>query len=345
MDLESVITDFESHLRKLGLSENTGALLLQVNIEGKNYIKSYGNLNKLNAPAVVLANDARTNFIDYMGREVEVSVNAASTKKLHYDTINLLKEYTPDITIQEITGTYLRQLETYMRKSRGLAVNTIARHMKVIKRYINVAIKAELITKYPFLQYSIHSEETHREALTERELEILENYRDQLAERNEVLDAFLFSCYTGLRYSDICTFTKQNICSVNRKRWVIIRMIKTNHEIRIPISTIFEGKALALTRSIPRTRGVLFNLSNNQQTNRVLKRIARITGIKKDLTFHIARHTCATLLLYRGVSITTVQKILGHKSVKTTQIYSAVTDLTLERELKKCNKKKSKHHR
>lgn len=62
--------------------------------------------------------------------------------------------------------------------------------------------------------------------------------------------------------------------------------------------------------------------------------------LAQPITFHIARHTCGTLLLYRGVSITTVQAILGHQSVKTTQIYSAVTDLTMERELKKANGKR-----
>ena len=116
-------------------------------------------------------------------------------------------------------------------------------------------------------------------------------------------------------------------------------MIKTNKEVRIPLSTIFEGKALKLTKSIARSRGLLFHMEHNQQTNRILKRIAKQVGIKK-ITFHTARHTCGTLLLYRGVSITTVQAILGHQSVKTTQIYSAVTDLTMERELKKANGKR-----
>lgn len=116
-------------------------------------------------------------------------------------------------------------------------------------------------------------------------------------------------------------------------------MIKTNKEVRIPLSTIFEGKALKLTKSITRSRGLLFHMENNQQTNRILKRIAKQVGIKK-ITFQIGRHTCGTLLLYRGVSITTVQAILGHQSVKTTQIYSAVTDLTIEKELKKANGKR-----
>lgn len=217
----------------------------------------------------------------------------------------------------------------------------IARHMKSLKRYVNVARKKGIITEYPFLNYTIRTEQVHRDALTEKELEILEKYRESLSEPNEVLNAFLFSCYTGLRYSDVRIFTKQNICTINHKRWIVLKMYKTNKEIRIPLSTIFEGKALKLTKSISRTRGILFHVGSNQQANRVLKRIAKEVGIKK-MTFHVARHTCATLLLYRGVSITTVQTVLGHQSVKTTQIYSAVTDLTIEKELKKANGKRNR---
>ena len=191
------------------------------------------------------------------------------------------------------------------------------------------------------MNYTIRTEQVHRDARTEKEREILEKYRESLSEPNEVLNAFLFSCYTGLRYSDVRIFTKQNICTINHKRWIVLKMYKTNKEIRIPLSTIFEGKALKLTKSISRTRGVLFHVGSNQQANRVLKRIAKEVGIKK-MTFHVARHTCATLLLYRGVSITTVQTVLGHQSVKTTQIYSAVTDLTIEKELKKANGKRNR---
>lgn len=72
----------------------------------------------------------------------------------------------------------------------------------------------------------------------------------------------------------------------------------------------------------------------NSYVNRLLKRIARLAGIEKRLSFHMARHTNATLLLYNGAHITTVQKLLGHKSVKTTEVYSNIMDMTLIRDLK-----------
>ena len=76
-------------------------------------------------------------------------------------------------------------------------------------------------------------------------------------------------------------FTKQNIYTINRKKWIVLKMYKTNKEIRIPLSTIFEGKALELTRSISRNRGVIFRIGSNQQANRDLKKIAKQVGIKK----------------------------------------------------------------
>lgn len=337
--IETAISNFEEELRILGLNES-GALLVQVHIGGRNYIKSSGNLNNLTAPATAVG--VRGNkLVEFMHREIELAVVKQSTKVLHYDTLNILKDFSPEIILEEVTSDFLQSLEIFMRQERNLSINTVARHMKSLKRYINVARKKGIISNYPFLNYTIKSEQVHRDALTEKELENLERYREGLETPNEVLNAFLFSCYTGLRYSDIRVFTKQNICTINRKRWIILRMVKTNKEIRIPLSTIFEGKALQLTQSIHRPRGLLFRLESNQQTNRVLRRIARSTGIRK-MTFHTARHTCATLLLYRGVSITTVQTVLGHQSVKTTQIYSAVTDLTLEKELKKGNTKKKR---
>lgn len=145
-----------------------------------------------------------------------------------------------------------------------------------------------------------------------------------------------------MRYSDIRLITKQDIYSINRKKWLILKMHKTNIEVRIPVSTIFDGKALLLSKSIPRSRGKLFLLESNQKTNRVVKSILKKIGIKRNISFHSARHTFATLLIYRGVSITTVQKLLGHKNVKTTQVYSAVTDLTVEKELKKSNTKRKR---
>lgn len=341
MDIEEVISTFESQLRELGFTDDTGALLVQISIDGRSYIKSLGDLNHLTIPGIVVDNRVGRNFINFMENEIQLANVSDSTKKLHFDTHRQLKDYKCYQDIRDINCDFLLHLEAFMRNEKELSINTIARHMKVIKRYINVARKKEIILKDPFMNYTIRSQETHRESLTEKELELIEQYRKQ-NEPDEILNAFLYSCYTGLRYSDICNITKQDIYSINRKKWLIIKMHKTNIEVRIPLSTIYDGKALELSKSIPRSRGKLFMLDSNQKTNRGVKSTLRKIGIKRNISFHCARHTFATLLIYRGVNITTVQKLLGHKSVKTTQTYSAVTDLTVEKDIKKSNMKRKR---
>lgn len=294
MDLTTAITNFEKELRNIGFSE-ADALLIQINIGGENYIKCSGNLNNLTGPQITIRGKSDS-LVEFMNKEIAIATVKESTKSLHRDTLSLLTDFSADIKLHEVTSEYLQKLEIYMREECQLSINTIARHMKTLKRYINVARKKGIITAYPFLNYTIKNEQSHRDALTEKELEKLENYRDQLKEPNETLNAFLFSCYTGLRYSDICAFTKQNIRTINRKKWIVLRMIKTNKEVRIPLSTIFEGKALKLTKSIARSRGLLFHMENNQQTNRILKRIAKQVGIKK-ITFHAASHSVFSFFL------------------------------------------------
>lgn len=340
--VESIISTFETQLRELGFSDNNGALLIQLNISGKNYIKHSGNLNNLNSTQPTQLNDNRNSqmgFIEFMEKEVNVASLADSTKVLHKNTFKLLREYSPSLKICELTTTYLYELEAYLKEKR-LAINTIARHMKVLKRYVNIALKKELLVKYPFKGYSIKSEQTKLQFLSEKELEAMEKYTPLSQEEKETIQSFLFSCYTGLRYSDVVKFTKQDIYSINRRKWIVVNMRKTKKEIRIPLSTIFEGKGLKICKEIRRSRGTLFRLGNNQKTNRILKRIIQRIGLKKKITFHSARHSCATLLLYKGVSITTVQKLLGHKSVNTTQIYAEITDQTIEKDLKKSNRRK-----
>ena len=335
MNIETILAELKLKLQSIGFTEGSSAMLLQLNIGGQNYIHSCGNLNMLNASSARLIDGHRYIFVEFMYNEI--SNASLSTKTLHRDTARLLKEYNESLAIREITTECLYDLEFFMQ-AKGFAVNTIARHMKVLKKYINLAIKKGLLYQSPFIGYTIKSQETHKEALSEKELKLFEEYVSERPADKEVLSAFLFSCYTGLRYSDICCFSKRNIQVLNNKKWIILWMKKTGNEVRIPLSTVFNGKGLAISREIKRPRGPLFKLRNNQHTNRVLKAIAQKIGIKRNITFHMARHTFATLLLYRGVSITTVQKLLGHRSVKTTQMYSAVTDLTIERELRRSNR-------
>lgn len=192
--------------------------------------------------------------------------------------------------------------------------------------------------KYPFRKYKIRYMETKRTHLTPEELhkfEMVETGRLRSLKRCK--DMFLFSCYTGLRFSDIVSIKKENFHYIDDKLWLIYSSVKTDVHVRLPLELLFEGKAIAIYERYKHHMYTLFNVSPdcNSSTNKQLARLTEMAGIKKKISFHTARHTNATLLLYNGANITTVQKLLGHKSVRTTEIYSNIMDMTIVRDLQK----------
>ena len=150
----------------------------------------------------------------------------------------------------------------------------------------------------------------------------------------KTLDAFLFCCYVGVRYSDFIRLRGVNLVKMDKETWLIYRAIKTGVEVHLPLNLLFEGKAIAILNEYAKDLEAFFCLKNNSNVNKELKRIAQMAGLEKRVSFHTARHTNATLLIYNGVNITTVQKLLGHKSVKTTQVYASVMDRTIVNDLK-----------
>lgn len=263
-----------------------------------------------------------------------------STKENLLTTITVLQEFRPGLDFKDITYTFLKEFEVYLR-DKGNSVNTIAKHLRQLRTLVNEAINQGYIhaDAYPFRQFKIKQEKGRHEFLTPDELKRLENLKVEDKRLHHVLDAFLFCCYVGLRFSDFCQLTASNFIKINGKRWLHFTSVKTGVEIRLPLHLLFEGKALAI---LDRYNIAEFaDLGSNSDVNKCLVQLAGLAGIKKHFTYHTARHTCATLLIHQGVPITTVQKLLGHTSVKTTEIYSEVLSNTIVRDLKAVRKKRN----
>ena len=278
-------------------------------------------------------------FTVFMREEIGRGNLKKSTMKNHLSTLKLLAEYKKNILFNELTFTFLCEFENYLLTQKYHR-NTIAKHMKHLKRYINLAINKDLydLQSYPFRRYKIKYQESSRSHLTPEELDILENLELPSLAQRRCLDMFLFSCYTGLRFSDITSIKKENFQWIDEKIWLIYSSVKTGVNVRLPLSLLFEGKSIPIfNRYKENVDDTLFNVSVtiNSNINKLLRRICRYATIEKHVTFHVARHTNATLLLYSGANITTVQKLLGHKSVRTTEIYSKIMDMTVIRDLEK----------
>lgn len=270
---------------------------------------------------------------------VQESDRKRSTKENLMATITVLQEFRPGLDFKDITYTFLKEFEVHL-KEKGNSVNTIAKHLRQLRTLVNEAINQGYIPSdaYPFRKYKIKQEKGRKEFLTPDELKRLENL-DVDKKLRHVLDAFLFCCYTGLRYSDFCQLTPENIIRVNGKRWLYFKSVKTDVEIRLPLHLLFEGKALAVLERYDIVTDFA-KIGPNSEANKYLAQLSALARIRKHITYHTARHTCATLLVHQGVPITTVQKLLGHTSVRTTEVYSEVLSNTIIRDLKAVKRKK-----
>ena len=270
---------------------------------------------------------------------VQESDRKRSTKENLMTTVTVLQEFRPGLDFKDITYTFLKDFEVHL-KEKGNSVNTVAKHMRQLRTLVNEAINQGYIPSdaYPFRKYKIKQAKGRKEFLTPDELKRLENL-DVDKKLRHVLDAFLFCCYTGLRYSDFCQLTPENIIRVNGKRWLHFKSVKTDVEIRLPLHLLFEGKALAVLERYDIVTDFA-KIGPNSEANKHLAQLATLARIRKHITYHTARHTCATLLVHQGVPITTVQKLLGHTSVRTTEVYSEVLSNTIIRDLKAVKRKK-----
>ena len=277
-------------------------------------------------------------FLTFFKEEIANSSLKESTRQNHLSTLELLQEFKKEVLFTDLTFEFVSSFDNYLQ-SKGYHLNTIAKHMKHLKRYINVAINKEYmdIQKYAFRKYKIKSIEGSHTHLAPEELHKFENLQltGRYTRLQKTKDAFLFCCYAGLRYSDFTSLTSANIVEFHQETWIIYKSVKTGIEVRLPLYLLFEGKGIEILQRYKDDLDSFFKLKDNSNINKELNILAGLAKIDKRVSFHTARHTNATLLLYNGANITTVQKLLGHKSVKTTQVYANIMDITLVRDLEK----------
>lgn len=279
-----------------------------------------------------------SSFISFFRQEVMNSSLKDSTKRNHLSTLMLLQEFKKNITFSDLTFELISSFE-YFLQLKGYHTNTIAKHMKHLKRHVNIAINKEYIEiqKYAFRKYKIKTIENKHTHLVPEELERLENLilSGRYVKLQKSLDAFLFCCYAGMRYSDFINLSSENFVDINQETWLIYKSVKTGTEVCLPLYLLFSGKGIAILNKYRDNLEDFFHLRDNSNVNKDLIIITRLAGLSKRISFHTARHTNATLLIYNGINITTVQKLLGHKSVKTTQVYTNVMDMTIIHDLEK----------
>ena len=268
---------------------------------------------------------------------IKRSNRKSGTKYNLKSTLKSLSSFRPGYTWDDLNYTFLRDWELWLLDS-GFAVNTVAKHLRNLRTLINEAISAGYMSADadPFRKFTIKHERVPHRFLNPEELKRMENIKvsGKLA---HIRDAFLFCCYTGLRFSDFRHLQEDYFFKIKGQPWLMIQTEKTGYDLKIPLHLVFEGKALDILARYP-TIADFTSIGCNADTNRHLATLQQLAKIKTRTTFHTARHTCATLLCHQGVPITTVQKILGHTKLTTTQLYSEVMADTIVRDLSNVRK-------
>lgn len=234
-----------------------------------------------------------------------------------------------DIEIAEIDHAFITDFEFYLRTEKSCANNSAVKYIKNFGKIIRICLANKWLTYDPFLCYDSKFVEVQRQFLDDAELLALANKEFDIERIAQVRDVFLFSCYTGLAYIDTRNLKRENIgIGLEGNKWIFTSRQKTKTASNIPLLPQAE-EIIEKYKFHPQCviKGNLLPVLSNQKMNSYLKEIADLCGIKKELTFHIARHTFATTVtLSNGVSIESVSKMLGHKSIKTTQHYAKILD-------------------
>jgi site-specific recombinase XerD len=241
-----------------------------------------------------------------------------------------------DIDIKDIDHSFVTEYEFFLRSIRKCANNTAVKYIKNFKKIIKICISNGWLDKDPFANYKSKIREVEREYLTQEEVQDIYSKEFATERLNLVKDIFVFSCFTGLAYIDVKNLTVSNISmGIDGGKWIFTHRQKTETASRIPLLPIPEELILKYVNH-PQciNEDKLLPVLSNQKMNSYLKEIADVCGIKKDLTFHIARHTFATTVtLTNGVPIESVSKMLGHKSIKTTQHYAKILDKKISEDM------------
>jgi len=234
-----------------------------------------------------------------------------------------------DLFIIEVDLKFINRFHHFLKTKKIGNQNTITKYVVNFKKIMRIAFANNWVKKDPFYHWKANWKKVERDVLTDAELRTIMEKELPLKRSEQVRDIFVFCCFTGLAYVDVHKLSKNHIVlGMDGNRWIKINRSKTDSRSTIPLlPAAQEILSKYVDHKQKSMNGSLLPVISNQKTNAFLKEIAILCNIEKNLTFHLARHTFATTVtLANGIPIESISKMLGHQSLKTTQIYAKVID-------------------
>ncbi len=275
---------------------------------------------------------AEKKFIDFVEDLIESRTDILpSTKRNHRKVIKAVEEFGEIVYFSDLTRANIIAFDDFIKK-RNVKQTTVFSYHKELKAYINEAIRRELIDRNPYDSIKIkRGESEDGRFLSLEEINAIKDAMLPTESLNRVRDLFLLQCYTGMAYSDIMAFDFQNVEYRDGQFVLSEKRQKTG----VPFVVVLVPDAMEIiekyNRKLPKISNVQYNLR--------LKLIADAAGIDKPIASHWGRRTCGMYLLNKGFSMEIVAKVLGHKSIRTTEaVYAKILDKSVEEAFRKLDK-------
>lgn len=260
---------------------------------------------------------------------------APLTIKTYHWNIHKVLKFAPNLQCEDLTTDFVRRYRSHLIEI-GNKENTINKALTVLRIFCKHFHDEGIIPSNPFEKIKIHRVYTNRGFLTIKELRLLyflflDNGSVLTHGEQETLRTFLFSCFTGLRYSDLKSLTPNEIFDYKIRK----KTHKTGELVYIPIPA--QARLLINQKNYAKD-GPIFKVTNNSYFNKSLRKAAKKLGFHKHLHCHLARHTFATTCITLGIPLPATSKLLGHRNLDTTLIYAKYVDTFLDKEMTKFNR-------
>ena len=297
-------------------------------------IKAKRILEFINGKAGIKTSDCKISIQEWIGHIIKSksALQSHSSMMLMKRLLKHLQKYRDSIGLADVDRKFCIVFADYLRSAHALnspkplMQTTQFELLNALSVVLNEAVRAELIVSNPMRLLNaterIKKSESIREYLTPEEVKSMIAVSSDNISAGDDVAAFLFCCFCGLRYSDVTRLTWADIIHTANGRKILITMKKTHRCVEVPVS---EMAASILPVSGPADSRV-FVFPKYGVTLRNLQKTANAAGINKKVTFHVSRHTFATMMLTAGADIYTISKLIGHADIRTTQIYSKVVD-------------------
>jgi integrase/recombinase XerD len=289
-------------------------------------------------PVEVKLLDYCVRYIEGVEKDGEVTqVTIWGYKNVMDHLSNFIKTYGvgEDIAINQIDYSFLKKFDSFLLQQKAVGKDTTLKRNTVNKNHVrhrtilNAAVRERIITNNPYATFPLRDTPSQRKYLEEQDLQkLIQHDLGGNASLQKVRDIFIWSVYTGLRFTDAMNMEANKVKQDRERNYTFqFYQEKTGESVNVPLLPPAVEIFLRYDNLEREASGKVLPQISNQKVNTYLKVIGDLAGITTPITHHVARHTCATtVLLSNKIPLEIVSRWLGHNSVRTTQVYAKITN-------------------